>query len=112
MGQEVPVCGGARENAEKEQDMCEDEFDEVLAGMVPYTDATARAASPAKRKDPAGRSFSCLRECALWAGICGGIGLLLWQFQVRGLMAMEAAYPCILACSMIGSFGVGLNVRK
>ena len=93
--------------------MCEDEFDEVLAGMVPYTDATAPLLPPAKRKRPAGRSFGRrLQTAALWAGICGGIGLLLWQFQVRGLMAMEAAYPCILACGMIGSFGVGLNVRK
>ena len=53
-----------------------------------------------------------LRSCATWGGICGGISMLMWWFEVNGLMAMEAAYPCILACGIIGAFGVGINFKK
>lgn len=53
-----------------------------------------------------------LASCATWLGICGGISMLMWWFNVNGLMAMEAAFPCILACTGVGSLGVGLNIRK
>ena len=53
-----------------------------------------------------------LRSCATWGGVCGAISMLMWWFEVNGLMAMEAAYPCILACGIIGAFGVGLNFKK
>ena len=53
-----------------------------------------------------------LRSCAAWSGICGAIAMLMWWFEVNGLMAMEAAYPCILACGIIGAFGVGINFKK
>lgn len=53
-----------------------------------------------------------LTTCATWLGVCGGISMLMWWFEVNGLMAMEAAFPCILACTGVGSLGVGLNIRK
>ena len=53
-----------------------------------------------------------LRSCATWGGVCGGISMLMWWFEVNGLMAMEASYPCILGCAIIGAFGVGLNIKK
>lgn len=53
-----------------------------------------------------------LRSCATWGCTCGGISMLMWWFEVNGLMAMEAAYPCILGCAIIGAFGVGLNIKK
>ena len=53
-----------------------------------------------------------LRSCAEWIGICGGISMLMWWFEVNGLMAMEAAYPCILACGIIGAFGAGMNFKN
>ena len=59
------------------------------------------------------RSFmDRLATCATWLGICGGISMLMWWFEVNGLMALEAAFPCILASTGIGSLGVGLNIRK
>lgn len=59
------------------------------------------------------RSFmDRLTTCATWLGVCGGISMLMWWFEVNGLMAMEAAFPCILACTGVGSLGVGLNIRK
>lgn len=46
-----------------------------------------------------------------YLGICGGICMLLWWFEVNGQMDMEAAYPCILLSAMIGSGGVVWSVK-
>ena len=56
--------------------------------------------------------FDRLLDMTKWLGICGGICMLMWWFWVNDLMAMEAAYPCILACGVIGAFGAGMNFRK
>lgn len=61
----------------------------------------AYAVIPAKRRGLLDR----LWDMTKWLGICGGICMLLWWFEVNGLMAMEAAYPCILATAMIGTGG-------
>ena len=53
-----------------------------------------------------------LRTVSTWLGICGGICMLMWWFEVNGLMAMEAAYPCILASAMIGTGGVVWCVKS
>ena len=55
--------------------------------------------------------FDRLRDMAKWMGICGSICMLLWVFEVNGLMAMEAAYPCILASAVIGGIGVGRSSK-
>ena len=111
-----------------------DYFDDELAGMVNFTDETVpqqmpvmeRKAAPKadKREEKAeDASFEVLPQkkrsvidklydMAKWLCVCGGIAMLLWWFWQKGLMAMEAAYPCILACGVIGSFGVGMNIHK
>lgn len=119
-----------------------DEFmDEDLIGMVNFTDETAPQQMPVmeQKNDNANYNtihnadysvrrvaencddcpfvkkrslFDRLRDMAKWLGICGGICMLMWWFWVNDLMAMEAAYPCILACGVIGSFGVGMNIHK
>ena len=53
-----------------------------------------------------------LASCATWLGICGGISMLMWWFNVNGLMAQVAAFPCILASSCIGTGGVVWNIKK
>ena len=53
-----------------------------------------------------------LKSCATWGCTCGAISMLMWWFEVNGLMAMEAAYPCILGCAIIGAFGVGMNFKN
>lgn len=50
--------------------------------------------------------------CMKWVLPCGGISMLLWWFQVNDLMAMVAAYPCIVACGIIGGIGFGMNIKK
>ena len=63
---------------------------------------------PKAKRDLVDRLF----DCVVWLGVCGGIAMLLWWFWQNGLMAMEAAYPCILACGVIGSFGAGINMAR
>lgn len=55
--------------------------------------------------------FDRLLDMTKWLGICGGICMLLWWFEVNGQMDMEAAYPCILLSAMIGSGGVVWSVK-
>lgn len=120
--------------------MSKDEFmDEELIGMVSYTDETAPAEMPCMEQDrheaeckheyregpgeakdasrhPIRDQKTGLQErllgCMRWIGICGGISMLLWWFQVNDLMAIQAAYPCIVACGILGGFGVGKNAMK
>lgn len=116
--------------------MCKDEImDEEVIGMVNHTDETAprqMLEMEQKTRNAASCSENAVAKddtCALfpkmqrgtmerlkhgsaWIGVCGGIAILMWWFWVNGLMAMEAAYPCILACGVIGAFGAGMNFRK
>ena len=119
--------------------MGEEFFDDELVGMVNYSDDTVpqpmpvmeRKAAPKaepKREEKSGvsamdASFEVLpkkKRCLIdklydmmkWLCVCGGIAMLLWWFWQKGLMAMEAAYPCILACGIIGAFGAGMNFKK
>lgn len=56
--------------------------------------------------------FDRLWDMTKWLGICGGICMLLWWFEMNGLMATEAVRPCTFACGCIGFFGAGLNYAK
>lgn len=117
-------------------------MDEELIGMVSYTDETVPAEMPRMEHDTdpdmpkaeckhmcqegSGKSKDAnwypiekqvsLRDrlvgCVKWMGICGGISMLLWWFQINDLMAMQAAYPCILLCGILGGFGVGMHVKR
>lgn len=115
--------------------MSKDEFmDEELTGMVNYTDETAPAEMPLMEHKPVPKEEQkhadvCDAEyaplfarkptgmdrvagCVKWIFPCGGIAMLLWWLQINGLMDMIAAYPCILACGIVGAFGTGMNVKK
>lgn len=115
--------------------MNKDEFmDEELTGMVKYTDETQPVDMPRMDRKPMPkeehkcaddrdaeytplftRKRTCMDRiagCVKWVIPCGGIAMLLWWFEINGLMDMIAAYPCILACGIVGAFGTGMNVRK
>ena len=114
--------------------MGEEFFDDELVGMVNYSDDTvpqqmpvmerkaAPKAEPKKEAPAKDASFEVLPQkkrsvidklydMAKWLCVCGGISMLLWWFYVNGLMAMEAAYPCILACAVIGTAGATWSVK-
>lgn len=63
---------------------------------------------PVKQRDWVDKAIDILK----WLIVCGSISMLLWWFWQNDLMAMEAAYPCILGCGVIGAFGAGMNINK
>lgn len=63
---------------------------------------------PVKQRDWVDKAIDILK----WLIVCGSISMLLWWFWQNDLMAMEAAYPCILGCGVIGAFGAGVNIHK
>ena len=56
--------------------------------------------------------FDRLWDMTKWLGICGGISMLMWWFEMNGLMATEAARPFTFACGGIGFFGAGWSGRR
>ena len=56
--------------------------------------------------------FDRLWDMTKWLGICGGICMLMWWFEMNGLMATEAARPLTFACGGIGFFGAGWSGRR
>lgn len=72
--------------------------------------APAEAFNPFPK--PAPNFMDRLTNAAVWCGICGGISTLLWWFQINGLMAMEAAFPCIVVCALLAGFGAGKNLVR
>ena len=112
-----------------------DEFFGELQEMgVKFTDETAPAQMPVMESKPIGpgaqkkptklvEKAECpfpkppkgflenLASCAVWTGVCGGIAMLLWWFEINNLMAQVAAFPCIVVCSILAGLGVGWNAR-
>lgn len=114
-----------------------EDFDNDLQSMVNYSDKTVPAAMPVmeqkarpkaeQQSEPAkdeamDAAYAVLTQkprdlidrlfgMTKWMGICGGICMLLWRFEVNGLMAMEAAYPCILVSAMVGTAGAVWNAK-
>lgn len=62
---------------------------------------------PVKKRDEVDKAIDVLK----WLIVCGSISMLMWWFWQNNLMAMEAAYPCILASAMIGTGGVVWSVK-
>ena len=109
-------------------------FDNDLARMVNFTDETVPAQMPVmeRKVTEAPKEMPAKQEAAMdekyepvkkkrsdldrlvdmtkWVCICGGISMLLWWFENNGLMALEAAYPCIIGCALLAGFGVGKNL--
>ena len=56
--------------------------------------------------------FDRLWDMTKWMGICGGICMLMWWFEMNGLMATEAARPFTFVCGGIGFFGAGWSGRR
>ena len=62
---------------------------------------------PAKKRDEVDKAIDVLK----WLIVCGSISMLMWWFWQNNLMAMEAAYPCILPSAMVGTGGVVWSVK-
>lgn len=83
------------------------------------TTATAKVAQKPTRK-PVGNLWEPpkpdpnwldkLRGCVKWAGLFGGLSLLVFYWQQAGLMASSIAVPTMCVCTALAGWGVGKNV--
>lgn len=48
-----------------------------------------------------------LKECAKSSLLFGGLNMLVWYWQISGLMDESIALPCMLVCAAL--FGIGLG---
>lgn len=53
-----------------------------------------------------------LAGCAKWALTFGGLNMLIFYWQLEGLMADSIAVPCMWVCCALAGYGVGLNVWR
>ena len=92
-----------------------DDSDAPLEMPVLERKEAPKKSEPTAHREPAPKKRSemdRLADMLKWTVICGGISMLRWWFQVNSLMAMEAAYPCIIGCALLAGYGVGKNVVK
>lgn len=65
--------------------------------------------------EPAERTrnwMDSLKACAKSTVIFGGLNLLIFYWQVKGLMAYSVALPCMLTCAFLAGFGIGRAWRE
>jgi hypothetical protein len=53
-----------------------------------------------------------LKGCVKWALTFGGLNMLIFYWQIAGLMAESIAVPCMWVCCALAGYGVGLNVWR
>lgn len=53
-----------------------------------------------------------LWECVKWAAVFGGLNMLIFYWQLNGLMAESIAVPCMWVCCALAGYGVGLNIWR
>ena len=50
--------------------------------------------------------------CTKWMTTFGGLNMLIFYWQMEGLMAESIAVPCMWVCCALAGYGVGLNVWR
>lgn len=53
-----------------------------------------------------------LKECAKSSLIFGGLNMLIWYWQVSGLVDESVALPCMLICAALFGLGIGKCCKK
>ncbi len=53
-----------------------------------------------------------LKGCAKWALVFGGLNMLIFYWQLNGLMAESIAVPSMWVCCALAGYGVGVNVWR
>ena len=48
-----------------------------------------------------------LRDCAKTTVLFGGLNVLIWYWQIAGLMDESIALPSMLVCAALAGFGIG-----
>jgi hypothetical protein len=53
-----------------------------------------------------------LTGCAKWALTFGGLNMLIFYWQLHGLMAESIAIPSMWVCCALAGYGVGVNIWR
>lgn len=53
-----------------------------------------------------------LKGCTKWALTFGGLNMLIFYWQLNGLMDDSIAVPCMWVCCALAGYGVGLNIWR
>ena len=53
-----------------------------------------------------------LKGCVKWVATFGGLNMLIFYWQIAGLMDESIAVPCMWVCCALAGYGVGLNVWR
>ena len=53
-----------------------------------------------------------LMGCVKWALTFGGLNMLIFYWQLNGLMAESIAVPCMWVCCALAGYGVGMNIWR
>lgn len=53
-----------------------------------------------------------LTDCAKSTAIFGGLSMLVWYWEISGLMDMSVALPSMLVCALLAGLGIGKVVGK
>ena len=48
-----------------------------------------------------------LKDCTKSTLLFGGLNILIWYWEVAGLMDHSIALPCMLACAALAGLGIG-----
>lgn len=54
--------------------------------------------------------MDALKACAKHVAMFGGLSILVWYWQVSGLMDSSVAVPTMCVCTALAGLGVGKNI--
>ena len=61
-----------------------------------------------KAQDP----MNALKECAKSSLIFGGLNMLIWYWEMSGLMAESIARPSSWVCAVLFGIGIGKCIKR
>jgi hypothetical protein len=80
--------------------------EEVPPKNVPAKKAVAAPWEPVKEPN----WMDALKACAKHVAVFGGLSILVWYWQVSGLMDSSVAVPTMCICTALAGLGVGKNI--
>lgn len=75
---------------------------------IPKTNKTAEKPMDAQWMPTKQRTFmDDLADCAKTTILFGGLNVLIWYWEIAGLMDESIALPCMIACAVLAGIGIG-----
>lgn len=88
---------------EKFEDMSKAKYEPKAEEKMPTKKAKDAEWHPVKERN----WMDDLTDCAKSTLIFGGLSLLVWYWEISGLMDMSVALPSMIACAALAGIGIG-----